>query len=65
MKRLKGKTTKLKKAESLGVRIITEKEFLEEILHEIPDQVGNDDPDTSLRGASATWQSVDFKETLF
>ena len=63
---------KLKKAESLGVRIITEKEFMEEILHEIPDQVGNDgetveneDPDTSLRGASATWQSVDFKETLF
>ena len=56
---------KLKKAESLGVRIITEKEFLEEIIHEIPDQVGNDDPDTSLRGASATLQSVDFKETLF
>ena len=28
---------KLKKAESLGVRIITEKEFMEEILHEIPD----------------------------
>ena len=56
---------KLKKAEGLGVRIITEKEFMEEILHEIPDQVGNDDPDTSLRGASATWQSVDFKETLF
>ena len=53
---------KLKKAESLGVRIITEKEFMEEILQE---QVGNDDPDTSLRGASATWQSVDFKETLF
>ena len=56
---------KLKKAESLGVRIITEKEFMENILHEIPDQVGNDAPDTSLRGASATWQSVDFKETLF
>ena len=63
---------KLKKAESLGVRVITEKEFMEEILHEFPDQVGNDgetvendDPDTSLRGASATWQSVDFKETLF
>ena len=60
---------KLKKAESLGVRIITEKEFMEEILQE---QVGNDAetavndaPDTSLRGASATWQSVDFKETLF
>ena len=60
---------KIKKAESLGVRIITEKEFMEEILQE---QVGNDaetavndDPDTSLRGASATWQSVDFKETLF
>lgn len=31
---------KLKKAESLGVRIITEKEFMEEILQE---QVGNDD----------------------
>lgn len=28
---------KIKKAESLGVRIITEKEFMEEILHEIPD----------------------------
>ena len=28
---------KLKKAENLGVRIITEKEFMEEILHEIPD----------------------------
>ena len=28
---------KLKKAESLGVRVITEKEFMEEILHEIPD----------------------------
>jgi DNA ligase (NAD+) len=40
---------KLKKAESLGVKIITEKEFMEEILHEIPDQVENDDPDTSLR----------------
>jgi DNA ligase (NAD+) len=40
---------KLKKAESLGVRIISEKEFMEEI----------------LQGASATWESVDFKETLF
>ena len=63
---------KLKKAESLGVRIISESEFMEEVLGEIPDQVGDDveragddDPDTSLRGASATWQSVDFKETLF
>ena len=28
---------KLKKAESLGVRIITEKEFMEEILHEVSD----------------------------
>jgi DNA ligase (NAD+) len=40
---------KLKKAESQGVRIISEKEFMEEI----------------LQGASATWESVDFKETLF
>ncbi len=40
---------KLKKAESLGVRIISEKEFMEEI----------------LQGASATCESVDFKETLF
>lgn len=49
---------KLKKAESLGVRIISEREFMEEILQEIPEhvenemnvQAGNDD---------------DFKETLF
>ena len=40
---------KLKKAESLGVMIISEKEFMEEI----------------LQGASATCESVDFKETLF
>ena len=41
---------KLKKAESLGVRIIDEKTFMEEFLGEIPDQVVNDD---------------NFKETLF
>ena len=41
---------KLKKAESLGVRIIDEKTFIEEFLGEIPDQVVNDD---------------NFKETLF
>jgi DNA ligase (NAD+) len=41
---------KLKKAESLGVRIIDEQTFMEEILGEIPDQAGNDD---------------NFKETLF
>jgi DNA ligase (NAD+) len=48
---------KLKKAESLGVRVITEKEFMEEILHEIPDQVGND-------GATVE-NDENFKETLF
>lgn len=41
---------KLKKAESLGVRIIDEKTFMEKFLGEIPDQVVNDD---------------NFKETLF
>ena len=41
---------KLRKAESLGVRIIDEQTFMEEILGEIPDQAGNDD---------------NFKETLF
>mgnify|MGYP002519129973 FL=1 len=41
---------KLKKAESLGVRIIDEKTFMEEFIGEIPDQVVNDD---------------NFKETLF
>ena len=41
---------KLKKAESLGIRIIDEKTFMEEFLGEIPDQVVNDD---------------NFKETLF
>lgn len=33
---------KLKKAESLGVRIVSEREFMEEILQEIPGQVEND-----------------------
>jgi BRCT domain type II-containing protein len=41
---------KLKKAESLGVRIIDEQTFMLEILREIPDQMGNDE---------------NFKETLF
>ena len=48
---------KLKKAESLGVRIITEKEFMEEILHEIPDQVVND--------RETVGNDDNFKETLF
>ena len=41
---------KLKKAESLGVKVIGEREFMEEVLGEIPDQVGDDE---------------NFKETLF
>ena len=45
---------KLRKAESLGVRVITEKEFMEEILQE---QVGND--------AETAVNDDNFKETLF
>ena len=37
---------KLKKAESLGVRVVSEKEFMEEILREIPGQVENDFKET-------------------
>ena len=47
---------KLKKAESLGVRVIGEREFMDEVLGEIPDQVGDD---VERAGDD------DFKDTLF
>jgi DNA ligase (NAD+) len=50
---------KLKKAESLGVKVISEAEFREEILRSDQEEV------TSLRGAEATWQSDEFTGTLF
>jgi DNA ligase (NAD+) len=64
---------KLKKAESLGVKVITEAEFMEEILRsaqddnvKAQDDSGNaQDEVTSLRGAEATLQSDEFTGTLF
>ena len=50
---------KLKKAESLGVKVISEAEFREKILRLDQEEV------TSLRGAEATWQSDEFTGTLF
>ena len=50
---------KLKKAESLGVKVISEAEFREKILRSDQEEV------TSLRGAEATWQSDEFTGTLF
>ncbi len=50
---------KLKKAESLGVKVISEAEFREEVLRSDQEEV------TSLRGAEATWQSDEFTGTLF
>lgn len=50
---------KLKKAESLGVKVISEAEFREKLLLSDPEEV------TSLRGAEATWQSDEFTGTLF
>lgn len=49
---------KLKKAESLGVRIISEREFMEEILQEIPEHVENE---VNVQAGN----DDDFKETLF
>lgn len=57
---------KLKKAESLGVKVISEAEFREEILRSARDDRENaQDGVTSLRGAEATWQSNEFTGTLF
>jgi DNA ligase (NAD+) len=50
---------KLKKAESLGVKVISEAEFREKLLRSDQEEV------TSLRGAEATWQSDEFTGTLF
>ena len=50
---------KLKKAESLGVKVISEDDF-RKILH-----IVQDEDNTSLRGAEATWQSSEFTGTLF
>ena len=50
---------KLKKAESLGVKVISEAEFREKILRSDQEEV------TSLRGAEATRQSDEFTGTLF
>ena len=57
---------KLKKAESLGVKVISEDDF-RKILHFVQnDSVHTqDDDNTSLRGAEATWQSSEFTGTLF
>ena len=57
---------KLKKAESLGVKVISEAEFREKILRFAQDDSGKgQDEVTSLRGAEATWQSDEFTGTLF
>ena len=57
---------KLKKAENLGVKVISETEFREEILRSAQDDSGNaQDEVTSLRGAEATLQSDEFTGTLF
>ena len=57
---------KLKKAESLGVKVISEAEFREEILRSAQDDKEKaQDEVTSLRGAEATWQSDEFTGTLF
>ena len=70
---------KLKKAESLGVKVISEDDF-RKILHIVQndsenarndnvhtqnDNVHTQDDNTSLRGAEATWQSSEFTGTLF
>ena len=64
---------KLKKAESLGVKVISEDDF-RKILHVVQNDSENgqndnvhpqDDDNTSLRGAEATWQSSEFTGTLF
>ena len=55
---------KLKKAESLGVRVIGEREFMEEVLGEIPDQVG-DDVERAGEDVERAGEDVEFKETLF
>ncbi|MBE6241684.1 MAG: NAD-dependent DNA ligase LigA [Bacteroidales bacterium] len=65
---------KLKKAESLGVRVISEKEFMEEILRFAQNDSGeaqNDkvkvqnDESTSLQGGEATGETDEFTGTLF
>ena len=64
---------KLKKAESLGVKVISEEDF-RQILRCAQNDNGNaqndsegtqHDDTTSLRGADATWQSDKFTGTLF
>ena len=48
---------KLKKAESLGVKVISEEEFMNEILHILPS--------SEVRTAEAAGTEEDFKDTLF
>ena len=64
---------KLKKAESLGVKVISEEDFRKILRYAQNDSedTQNDsedtqnDNDTSLRGTEATWQSNEFTGTLF
>ena len=64
---------KLKKAESLGVKVISEEDFRKILRYAQNDSedTRNDsedtqnDNDTSLRGTEATWQSNEFTGTLF
>ena len=58
---------KLKKAESLGVKVISEAEFREEILRfaQNDSEDAQNDESTSLQGGEATGESDDFTGTLF
>lgn len=57
---------KLKKAESLGVKVISEEDFRKILRSAQNDsEKMQDDNSTSLRGADATWQSDEFTGTLF
>ena len=58
---------KLKKAESLGVKVISEAEFREEILRFAQNDSGDaqNDESTSLQGGEATGETDDFTGTLF
>ena len=58
---------KLKKAENLGVKVISEAEFREEILRfaQNDSEEAQNDESTSLQGGEATGESDDFTGTLF